>query len=316
MKRILNWIPSPKDPRDQLSVRYLSSPTLLPNSFQLPKAIPIYDQLDAGSCTGNTSCANYRFESYQLLGNLDFEPSRLFQYYNARFLEGNTQEDSGAYIRDAYKAMNKFGLCDEKLWPYLTSKVTNNPPPESYQDALNNTVIKYASVIQNENIIKQTLMSGAAISFGFNVYSSFFNGWDKITGIMPIPKAHENLEGGHAVSIIGWDDSKKSFLIQNSWGTDWGINGLFWMPYEYLLNASECDDFWCIEEIKVLSPVNPPVPVNNWESFAKQVFVNITELTYLKKSSLVRLGVGLGLLTSDKKTFKVNLELVRQKLKL
>jgi serralysin len=58
------------------------------------------------------------------------------------------------------------------------------------------------------------------------------------------------------------------------------------------------------------------VPVNNWESFAKQVFINITELTYLKKSSLVRLGVGLGLLTSDKKTFKVNLELVRQKLKL
>ena len=50
----------------------------------------------------------------------------------------------------------------------------------------------------------------------------------------------------HAVAIIGWDDnfSKEHFnnsdsirnngawLIQNSWGEDWGQNGCFWLSYE------------------------------------------------------------------------------------
>src|SRR5262249_39263695 len=32
----------------------------------------------------------------------------------------------------------------------------------------------------------------------------------------------ERGEVNHAVTLIGWDDSKKAWLIQNSWGSDWG----------------------------------------------------------------------------------------------
>lgn len=40
-------------------------------------------------------------------------------------------------------------------------------------------------------------------------------------------------DGAHAMVIIGYDDSKNggAFLIQNSWGSDWGDNGCFWMRY-------------------------------------------------------------------------------------
>lgn len=37
--------------------------------------------------------------------------------------------------------------------------------------------------------------------------------------------------GGHATSIIGYNDKKSAFLIRNSWGTSWGINGYCWLPY-------------------------------------------------------------------------------------
>ncbi|MGZ4000876.1 MAG: C1 family peptidase, partial [Mucilaginibacter sp.] len=39
------------------------------------------------------------------------------------------------------------------------------------------------------------------------------------------------LLGGHATPIVGYDDNKKAFLVQNSWGTSWGNAGFYYMPY-------------------------------------------------------------------------------------
>ncbi len=35
----------------------------------------------------------------------------------------------------------------------------------------------------------------------------------------------------HAITIIGWDDSKQAWLIKNSWGPGWGDQGYGWMGY-------------------------------------------------------------------------------------
>lgn len=40
------------------------------------------------------------------------------------------------------------------------------------------------------------------------------------------------LPTNHIVTIVGWDDSKKAWLIRNSWGTDWGMNGYGWLGYD------------------------------------------------------------------------------------
>ena len=40
--------------------------------------------------------------------------------------------------------------------------------------------------------------------------------------------------------VIGYDDDRQAFLVQNSWGTQWGKNGRFWLPYSKL---TYCENF-------------------------------------------------------------------------
>lgn len=322
IKRILNWKKAPEDSRDFKSLRHLAAPVNLPDEFELDRKIPVQDQKSIGSCTAHSSTLCFRYEVAQLKNNFDFEPSRLFQYYNTRKLQGWETSDSGGYIRDSFKAMNKWGLCKEASWPYKDTLQASvkEPSTECYEDGLKNVTVKYASIPQSETLIKQTLVSGAAISFGFNVYQSFYGSWSETTGMMPIPKRGEELLGGHAVAIIGFSNSKKAFLIQNSWSEDWGKNGRFWMPYSFLLNPNEADDFWCIEEVKVDEgnvPVPPTPSTLDWKTAVNVLFKTSKELYAVKKPTLIRIGTALNVDGLDeKKSFSYNFNLIKTFLKL
>lgn len=325
--RVLNWKPSPLDPRDLKSTRHLDAPVELPNNFTLPIEIPVYDQLDQGSCTANSGCACYRYEYHEITNDFTFDPSRQFLYYNTRLIEGTEGEDSGAYIRDVFKALFKQGLATEKTWPYGSNRLVLKPSDKAYMEGLDNVVIKYASVRQDLETIKRTLFSGAAISFGFTVYSSFMSGnWDRTTGIMPIPKRTETIEGGHAVTIIGWDDSKQAFHIQNSWGTSWGQQGKFWMPYSFLLDPQMADDFWCIETIQTKdvpvppdpNPIDPtptPDPIPNGCLDPFKLITSYRELKGFSKTFLTKVGTLLNL-DVQKKTKDEIVVVLRSYLKL
>jgi C1A family cysteine protease len=55
--------------------------------------------------------------------------------------------------------------------------------------------------------------------------------WNRQAELIPIPTTTATFQGGHAVCITGYDDSKYtgSFLIRNSWGTSVGDGGYFWL---------------------------------------------------------------------------------------
>jgi len=55
--------------------------------------------------------------------------------------------------------------------------------------------------------------------------------------------------GGHAVCAIGFDDKKQCFIVKNSWGPTWGVNGYFYMPYKYTADTNLADDFWIIQAV-------------------------------------------------------------------
>jgi cathepsin K len=45
------------------------------------------------------------------------------------------------------------------------------------------------------------------------------------------PSNYASPSSNHAIVIVGWDDDKGAWLIKNSWGTDWGIDGYMWIKY-------------------------------------------------------------------------------------
>jgi C1A family cysteine protease len=61
-----------------------------------------------------------------------------------------------------------------------------------------------------------------------------------------MPHLGERAVGGHAVVAVGYNEARQWFTVRNSWGTGWGINGYFTMPYAYLLQPGLSQDFWTI----------------------------------------------------------------------
>lgn len=53
-------------------------------------------------------------------------------------------------------------------------------------------------------------------------------------GLYQVYPKNQKFSTEHAVKIIGWDliDGKNAWLIENSWGEDWGINGTAYVVAE------------------------------------------------------------------------------------
>jgi C1A family cysteine protease len=66
-----------------------------------------------------------------------------------------------------------------------------------------------------------------------------------------LPRMGERVLGGHAVVAVGYDIKSRRFRVRNSWGTRWGVNGYFTMPFEYLTNSFLSADFWTIRAVPV-----------------------------------------------------------------
>ena len=42
---------------------------------------------------------------------------------------------------------------------------------------------------------------------------------------------------GHAMLVTGYDDARRAFRIQNSWGREWGDGGYAWYSYDLWLRS-------------------------------------------------------------------------------
>ena len=54
-----------------------------------------------------------------------------------------------------------------------------------------------------------------------------------------------------AVLAVGYQDAQQRFIVMNSWGTKWGDDGFFTIPYAYLTDDNLSADFWTVRVVEV-----------------------------------------------------------------
>ena len=246
------WLPDTPDPRDHM---YQLQPVALAAKVDLRNyASAIENQGQIGSCTGNAIAGLIELIDRKRGKNLDV--SRLFIYYEERVLEGSVRFDAGAYIRDGIKVCYTKGAPIESLWPYVENKFATKPAPAAYTDALKRKVTGYQRCA-DFTAVKNALAAGNPVVMGFTVYESFEGTVNNTTGMMPYPDVNtEQVLGGHAVAIVGYDDNMPvagrangRFICRNSWSAGWGDRGYFYMPYDVIKNTQMSNDFWLISAV-------------------------------------------------------------------
>ena len=206
----------------------------LRNSFPKPQ-----DQGNLGSCTANALCNLYAFNK-KIIG------SRLFLYYNERVIENNVNLDVGAYIHDGVTSLKTTGVCLETQWPYIINKFNVKPNQACYTSAKKNKISSSKNLPNDLNTLKTALANNRPFAVAIAIYSSFESDSVAKTGYVPMPLPGDALLGGHAVACCGFDDNKQVWIMMNSWGTQWGDKGFFYLPYNYLLNPNLTSDMWYI----------------------------------------------------------------------
>lgn len=255
----LGWLPDVPDQRDKVF-----SPTTalgklgaapLPASTDLRQLCPaVYDQGKLGSCTANALAAAFDFDRHKE-GRPFMTPSRLFIYWNERDMEGTVSSDAGARIRDGVKVLRKIGTPPETDWPYDITTFTEKPNTKSFTDAEKNEALTYLRITRPHTAktydMQACLASGYPFVAGIGIYESFENPDVATTGIVPMPAPDEQLLGGHAILVVGYDTAKSQFIVRNSWGESWGDHGYFYLPFDYLSDERLASDMWVIQTVEV-----------------------------------------------------------------
>gem|GEM_PF-1314614 len=198
----------------------------------------IRDQGSDGTCWAHGACAS--LESYLMPNeDMNFSENNLVNLHGfdvAGWVSGNADMATAYFVRWD-------GPAAETSDPYPSPGTSSVLPPIKHvQDVL---ILPAKSSATDNDLIKQTLIDYGGICA--NYYSSTATNYYKAS-------THAYYYTGtgkhnHMVMIVGWDDSYSStnfattppgngaYIVKNSWGTNWGENGYFYVSYYDLTMA-------------------------------------------------------------------------------
>ncbi|BDU50836.1 C1 family peptidase [Haliovirga abyssi] len=206
----------------------------LPSKIDLSGNMPTPgNQGHQGSCTAWAT--TYAYKSFQEgldqkwgLNTTDhlFSPAYVYNQINGG-------QDRGSQIYLALDLIVKQGAATLSVMPYNQNNYWTQPTSYQKQEAAKYKAKSWGTVPDGDiNAIKSHLAAGDAVSVGIPVYPDF-----NVSASNPVyDSTYGKLEGYHAITLVGYDDSKGAFKLINSWGTNWGFNGYGWISYNLIRN--------------------------------------------------------------------------------
>ena len=213
----------------------------LPSSFMLEdKYIPdCRNQGNVSSCVG--------FAITNIMQILNYHETGKRDRFSAGYVYGRCRDEddkyTGMFIKSALDYLVKLGACLEDDFPHneemsLIQDMVNEHPELDIK-AFPYRIKGYE--IYNKADRKSKLNSIKSAIIKYNV---------------PILTSTEQFREPHAVCIIGWDDSKEQFYIMNSWGENFGDNGIGTITYNntdwgyLLLDEKNSDVLMPFDDVK------------------------------------------------------------------
>ena len=276
-----NYRFSTKDIKSEEIIKlYNPENTFIPNKFSLKDLIniPVSNQQSLGLCDTfaivKSAETNYalKYGKYIDLSEryLDYMTSKDFYGYRQIGSLSSGIEGDGTNSSDILSILETYGAPTEAQIPYKDyqtseySKITNAKPAIMVKSTVELPGIQDLKdeKLKNEwiNILKIHIMKYGAVNSPIvapneETYNYTTNAQYYKEGVTSA------YSGGHAISIIGWDDNYSkdnfktkpagngAFICLNSWGSDWGDNGYFYISYY--------DDNILVQFSGVLDTVNP-----------------------------------------------------------
>ena len=234
-----------KDSQERVEkISMLSAPAMgqLPTHVDLsPDMPPPGNQGAIGSCVG--WAIGYSLKSYHektergydyLSGNqLDYRHIMSPSYiYNQIYIEDCMK---GSYFVDALEIIKNQGISTWDSFPYEDRNCETQPGSSVISEAGNHKIANYYRINHKKVAdLKSYLFDGIPIIIGIPVDEGFSRA---------IPEENENtyiwkstvgnIRGNHAMTVVGYDDSKNAFKVMNSWGDTWANGGFAWIDYDY-----------------------------------------------------------------------------------
>lgn len=262
-----------KDSIDLRDRPYLPPPVSLRAEFpevdEIREFLPRYvraglilDQGQEGACTGfGLACVvNYlRWRRFGVPASLESVSPRMLYNLARRYDEYAGEDYEGSSCRGALKGWFRHGVCVESDWPYRHPEDDPRQPPRRAQPA---PKYGYASRATQNSLgvyfrvdLKSITDLQAAIQEVGAVYvsSGVHAGWDEVPNRKRPPRNHADIPdipfdgtqeetGAHAYALVGYN--ARGFILQNSWGVEFGAGGFAVISYaDWLANAM---DAWAV----------------------------------------------------------------------
>jgi hypothetical protein len=195
---------------------------------------PIRNQGGCGSCFvfGSVSVMEALFKI--AVGDWNYNPDLSEQKAISCIALGSCS--SGGTAEEVALHLKSEGIPDELCFPYTSGKTGadgNCADKCSDWQSRASKITNWSMSLLPPSVdtLKAQIQTGPVIA-NLQVYSDFYS----YSGGVYSRNAGASAQGWHIVTLAGWDDSDNSWIIKNSWDTDWGVNG-----YGKLSRTADCN---------------------------------------------------------------------------